>query len=638
MLHQLATAAPELAMATPMTWQMGATLAIIGAAIVLFAMERVPLEITAMGAVAALMLLFALWPLTDARGENLLSPQALLAGFANPVLFTIFALVVIGQGLYQTGAVAHPARAIVRLGRSRPRIAFAITLAIAGALSAVLNNTPVVVIFIPVVSAAAATLGHALGRVLMPLSFITILGGMTTLIGSSSNLIVAALVLAAGLPPIGFFDFLMPGAVMALVGGIYAIALLPRLIRPRRPSAAHERRGHGRQFIAEITLTPGHPWIGARAEAGLFPALAGMTVRMVRRRGRTILRPFDDLTLEEGDVVGIAATRKVLAEALVSREAIMPLLPGTASGRLKGGDEAQEASDEPEPRPGATHMTMAEAMVAPASRLLGHNVHQVDRMSAGALHVVAIQRRGRMARTPLAHIRLEPGDVLLLLGSEEALAALGRQSDLVLLEGSAEELPVAHHQRSAILIFALTIAVAASGLVPIVVAAVTGALAMILAGCLNVRQAARAVDLRIYFLIGAAFALAAALETTGGAKLLAGAAVSLVEGKGPVALLSMLFLLTALLTNLLSNQATAALMTPITISAAQAIGADPVPFLYGLIFALNCSFATPIAYQTNLLVLGPGNYRFGDFLLGGLPLIVLLWLTYTALAPIWFAL
>jgi len=207
-----------------------------------------------------------------------------------------------------------------------------------------------------------------------------------------------------------------------------------------------------------------------------------------------------------------------------------------------------------------------------------------------------------------------------------------------LLEWSASAVPTTHHSGRAMIIFAATIILASTGLLPIAAAAMAGALAMLMCGCLSPTQAALAIDRRIFLLLGAAFALAQSLQVSGGAQLLAHSVVETFAGYGPAVLLSALFLLTAVLTNFLSNQATAALMTPVTVAAAQEAGFAAEPFVYGLIFALNCSFATPIAYQTNLIVMGPGQYRFRDFVVGGVPLILLIWLAYTLIAPIYFGL
>ncbi|MDH3580642.1 MAG: SLC13 family permease [Hyphomicrobiales bacterium] len=605
------------------------TFAVIAGAIVLFVFDNIPIELSALVTVVALLLAFHLFPVIDDTGRNSLDATALLAGFANPVLFAILALLVVGQGMFQTGAVEKTAEVIGSLVHLAPRYALALTLLLAAIISAFLNNTPVVVIFIPVLSALATRLGMTAGNILMPLSFITILGGMTTLIGSSANLIAAAVSERTGGPVIGFFDFAVPGLFLASIGAVYVLFIMPRIISrnvvPKKP-----RRGRsGKQFIAQINISEGDPWIGATSRAGLFPDLEDMTIRLVQRGHERYLPPFDGLTLQQDDIVTVSATRSVLSDVVKDHMALLGM----------GFDEREVETNENEKSGEVTirePLIMSEAVIAPGSTLIGRTVAQAQIQVVTGCTVVAIERRSRMLRTPLDDIQLRQGDVILLVGTTRAIRKLGDNRNVLLLARSRAELPLAHHATRAAIIFLVMISLVISGLVPIAIAAMLGAIVMILGGCLTLPQAARAFDRKIFLLVGTAFALAVAMQETGGAKFLAHAVVEAVAGYGPAVLLSALFLLTALLTNFLSNHATAALVVPIAVSAAIETGVDPTPFVYGMIFALNCSFATPIAYQTNLIVMGPGHYRFKDFMIAGMPLILLLWLAYSLFAPIYF--
>ncbi len=619
---------PEIS--NPHMW---VTFFIICGAIFLFANDRIPLELSSTGVVAVLLVYFELFPIIGADGQNQLGASQLLQGFANPVVFAIMALLVVGQGLYNTGALEGPANVIAKLGRIGPWLAFAVAYIIAGIVSAFMNNTPVVVIFIPIITAVAANMGMNPSRSLMPLSFICILGGMTTLIGSSANLIAATIAEQSGIPKIGFFDFTIPGLFLAGVGALYVIFILPRMMGNKQNDDANSQQSDaGKQFIAQIPLTYGHPWLGYESAAGFFPDLKNITVRMVRRGSQTFVPPFDDVTLMNGDVVVLAATRKVLSDALQ-----LSNNPSTQKIEERAEDEQNEHSASADRRvQRRTSLSIAEAVVAPASRLIGANVDPEIIHAETGMDFVGIQRRSRMGRGAIEDIRLEPGDVILLLGERSDIKSLRSNRNLLLLDWLTEELPQTHHSLNALVIFGVTIWLAATGMLPIAIAAMMGAVAMIATGCLNVRQAARAIDGRVFLLVGTAFALATPLQITGGAQYVATSVVNTFSDFGPVALLSAFFLLTAILTNFLSNAATAALMAPIVVSAAREIGADPMPFIYGLIFALNCSFATPIAYQTNLIVMGPGNYTFSDFLRGGLPLIFLIWIAYSLFAPFYF--
>lgn len=614
------------------TIHMWFTFAVIGTAIVAYMMERTPLEVISAAIVAVLMVFFYTVPLEGPEGRVLLSPEALLSGFASQALITIMALLVIGQGLYQTGALEGPTRQFAAIGAIRPRVTFVLILLIAAAVSAFMNNTPVVVIFIPVITALASRLSFNPSKVLIPLSFLTILGGMTTVIGSSTNLLVAGSVERMGMPAIGFFDFFVPGIVLALVGSIYVIFVAPYLLAPRETMAAAIAGASGKQFIAQIEITPDHPLNGEAAVAGLFPSLKDMTVRLVQRGEHAYLPPFEDVTLRPGDVVIVAATRGALTDALKARNSIL------ASDRVAAQAERGNDPESAVPEGGGAEIVLVEAVVAPGSRLIGRVVEQAGFRAQTGCIVLGIQRRSRMIRSRMDEIRMEAGDVLLIMGPRERVRPLRLNRDLLLLEWSLTELPDLGLASRGIVVFAATIGAAATGLVPIVIAALAGAIAMVVLGCLNIRQASRAFDRQIYMLIGASIAMAMALEATGGAQYLATNVVSGFSAAGVPVILSAFFLLIAVLTNFLSNNAAALLFTPIAVNTANALGADPYVFVYTVIFAANCSFATPMGYQTNLLVMGPGHYQFSDFARAGAPLTLLMWITFTLFAPWYYGL
>ncbi|MDP6872943.1 MAG: SLC13 family permease [Alphaproteobacteria bacterium] len=591
---------------------MWATFALIAGAIVLYATERFPLEQTSLALLAALLLLFHFAPLEADAG--VLDARALLAGFADPALIAVLALMVVGQGLIRTGALDESIRVMSSRFQRNPALTLTLTLVVIAALSAFINNTPIVVIFIPVMATIAERLNRGPSRLLMPLSFAAILGGMVTLIGSSTNLLVAGAAAGMAQPAIGFFDFAAPGGVLAAVGLAYVIWVLPRLL-PERASMASEMAGEGKQFIAQIAVRPGSPLVGQSAVAGMIPHLKGMTVRLIQRGEESHLPPFEDVLLQPGDTVVVAATRALLTEALARTPELAEI-----------GGEADEAGDS----------MLAEAMVTPASRVIGRNLRLVGFHYHTGCVILGVQRRSRMMRGRMEDIRLEAGDVLLVLGPRERVTNLRFSREVLLIEWSALELPSRHHAKRALAVFAAVVAVAATGLVPIAIAAVAGALGMITLGCLNVRQAARAVDRRVAMLVAAALAMGTALQATGGAAYLAQQMITTLSDLGPAVLLSAMFALVAVMTNVLSNAATAVLFTPIAINTALALGVNPTAFIHAVIFAANCSFATPMGYQTNLLVMGPGHYKFSDYLRGGTPLIVLIWLAFSVLAPSYY--
>lgn len=601
-----------------------ATYLIIALTIVAYVSERFTLEMTALASLAAFLLLFSLFP--DARPEGPLAPQALLAGFANPALATVLALLIVGQGLFATDAMDRPARLIGHITGGSGNGAMIVTLLSAATLSAFLNNTPVVVIFIPVLALLAAQRGFAPSKAMMPLSFLTILGGMTTLIGSSTNLLVAGVAERSGIH-IGFFDITLPGLVLAAAGALYVLFVMPRILGDRGESRFRQIQS-GTQFIGEIALGARHPFRGVQSRGGLFPGLPDLSPRLIVRGEAVLLPPFENVVLSEGDRLVITATRRVFIETLAK---------GTA------GLSAPLLSEPPDGAPAVSRAIgadyhLAEAVIPPGSRHAGRTVRNAAIESAHGVHLIGVRRKSRMGRIPMADIRLEPGDTVLIGGTDKAFENLHENHDLLVLEGSAEPVPQRRKAWIAFLIFALVVAAAASGLLPIVVTAIAGAFAMIATGCLTLAQAGRAFDRQIFLLVGSSIAAATALENTGGARLVAEGLVGLLSTSGPTVLLSGFFALVALMTNFLSNNATAVLFTPIGIGVAQAAGVQPEAFVAATIFAANASFATPIGYQTNLMVMGPGHYSFADFMKAGIPLIVIIWLTFSIVGPWYYGL
>ena len=603
-----------MAAPTILTWL---TYAAIVAMIVAYALERWAIEIVSLVALVGWLVLFWAVPMLTGTTSPL-SADTLLAGLANPALITVLALLVVGQGLFHTDALEKPTTLLARLGGRTGMAAVVLVLVAAMVASAFINDTPIVVMFLPIITAIAAGRGVAASKVLMPLSFAALLGGMTTLIGTSTNLLAAGVAEKAGGLRIGFFDFTIPAAAMSLAGFLYVAFVLPKILRARTGMAEQITGGSGKQFIAQIDIGYGHPLAGTKAVAGMFPALKDMTVRLVQRREHPFLPPFEDLTLTPGDTLVLAATRSALTRA-ISDQAV--------SGQPADNDKAPAVSTK--------DLTLAEAMVAPGSRVIGRTVEQAAIHRDTDTVVLGVERRSRMPRMQLADIRLEAGDVLLVGGTREAIEGLRTNRDVILLEWSAAELPQRRYARRAQLIFALLVLYAASGVGPVVIGALTAALAMILSGCLNIRQAVRAFDRRIYLMIGAALAAATALQATGGAAFIAAGTIALTAGQPTWVVLSVLFLVVSVLTNILSNNATAVLFTPVALDIAAKIGAKPLPFVVAVMLAASCAFASPVGYQTNMLVMGPGHYRFSDYFFGGLPLVILMWVVFSIVGP-WY--
>ena len=604
--------------ALPEIAQMWAVFGIVTIGVVLYVTEKYSIEAISVGLILALMVFGNLFTGADAG----LGSSDMLSGFAAPALIAIMSLLVVGQGMFQTGALERLILATNQALDKRPRRTLGMVFLCAFGVSMFMNNTPVVVMFIPVLTAMAAQLSSSASRFMMPLSFICILAGMTTLIGSSTNLLVNDVLTRTTGSSLSFFTQFGPGMTLAMIGAAFIILAAPILLPLREDVEAQTVSGH--QFIAQIQVTGDHPLNGVEPVAGLFTRLRGVTVRMVQRGDAALLPPFEE-PLRDGDTLIVAATRKQLSQLLKTR-------PEYLRGMLDiggFGDAGTEADDT---------LMLSEAVIAPASRMIGRNLEQIGILRLTGNLVLGIQRRSRMIRTRMLDIRLEAGDVLLLFGYEKTIASLRQNRDLILLDWATAELPDIRKAAIARIIFAATIAVAALSLLPIEIAALGGALAMIATGCLNIRQAVRALDMRIFLLIGAAFAMGLALERTGGAEFIGTGVVNAFAEFGPQVLVAAVFGVVAVFTNIISNSAAALLFAPIALSISEKAEIDPMVMVLTVIFAANCSFATPIAYQTNLLVMGPGHYRFADFARFGVPLILLLWVSYVLLLPVFFGL
>ena len=601
-------------------WPMWASLAVVCAAIGFYMSDRWSMELISVCVIAGLLILFTLPGAHDVEGAPI-SAQDLLSGFGNPALITIMALLVVGQGLFQTGALEGPTKTLLSGYDRRPLMTLLLAFLAVFAVSAFVNNTPIVIMFLPVMSAIAHRMKATASKLMMPLSFISIFAGMTTLIGTSTNLLAAEAFERIEGRSLGFFEQTPMGLVLAAAGMIYLL-IFSRFLLPTREGLTEDiAPTSSKQFVAQIEVTPGHFLDGKKPVAGMFTDLPDMTVRMIQRGERAFLPPYEDIALKPGDLVIVAATRAAIQNVLSRQPDFLQQVWQSAGGDL---DESGR------PR----RLALTEAVVAPGSRMVGRTVEMLGFRRLTRAVTLGIQRRSRMIRTKLGEIRLESGDTLLLCGPTDAFREMRQSRDLILLEWSQTEIPLTTKALAARVISLIMVVAAASSILSILHASVLAAVAMLVTGCLNYRQASRSLDLRIFLVIGAALAMGMALEKTGAAQMLAHAVVNLASPYGTLAVLSALFLAVALLTNLLSNAATAILFSPIALSAAHELNvSDPLPFLLAVIYGANCSFATPIAYQTNLLVMGPGHYRFGDFVKFGGPLVLLLWCVFTLFAP-----
>ena len=602
-----------------------------------FMREKVSVEITSLAVLTALLLFGQIFPLPDAAGRNQIDPFALLAGFANPALIAVLALLVMGQGMIQTNSLRFITSTFARGGPKSGWISLFLLLVFVCVMSAFMNNTPLVVIAIPIVQVLASSVGLSESRIMIPLSYIAILGGMTTLIGSSTNLLVSSAMTDLGYEPLTFFEFVVPGAFLAAIGFVYVLFVVPRFL-PDRSTMVTDLAGSKKEFVAEIDVDDDSELIGTECIDGKFPGLPDLNIKLIQRSGHLILPPFEGYQIESGDILIIAATRDSLTELLSQHpgfllsdeEAQVMEIKAKAEEIVEDDEDAlPEGNQTPETR------VLAEVMITPASRLVDMSLEHANFQRQFNVVVLGIQRRAKVVRRRLGRIRLESGDVLLVAGRRSMVNAMRDSTDFIVLSGSKRELPVPGKTPIALAIFAATIGMASMGIISIPVAAIAGAAGMIATGCLNIRQATRAIDRKIFLLVGSMLALGVILEASGAARTVAEGLISLPFANTPLEILSILFIIVAIATNVLSNNACAILFTPIAMNLAGSVAVPenlPIDithlFAITVIFAANCSFASPIGYQTNLLVMGPGHYRFRDFAKAGIPLVLILWVSY----------
>ena len=585
---------------------------LIFVSMIFFSIDKIPIEITSVGIITILVIIFQNSPFLGVMSGIPISIEVILKGFANPSLLALMSLLVIGHGLLITGALEGIAVWVSGDKSKNNQLKFLFVMFLVFVLSALLNNTPIIVMFIPIILSLCNQLDRSARLTLIPLSYICILGGMITLIGSSTNLLVSGSVYSSIGKEIGFFDFAKQGSFLALIGFFYAIFILPFILNLNKEENDKKNQGpndEGRQFIVQIKVGKENPLLGKTFVSGLLPELKDYAVNLITRDNEKLLPPFDDLTIKNGDELTISMTKGSLTDALRRNDSVFKSI------------NTKDFSSKTE--------MMIEATISPGSFLIGRTLKQTNFEYESNCKVIGIQSDNNIQRDSLRNIKLVAGNTLLLKGSDKSLRSLRGIKDIFPIEWTAIYLPSMRFAVRARLIFLLTIFLASTGIFNIAAAAVMGAALMLIFRVVSIKDAVSALDFRVYLLVASTIMLSIALQETGGTMFISEAITNLTTNLSINTVLSILFLIVAIITNFISNNATAVLFTPIAITLAMNLNMEPEPFIYCIIFAANCSFATPIGYQTNLMVMGPGDYKFKDFLISGVPLIILLWISYT---------
>ena len=565
-------------------------------ALLLFTRERIPLETSSLLVLVLLAVGFELFPF-QYDGATL-HATAFFSGFGHEALVAVCALMIAGQGLVRTGALEPFGRLLARVWGVAPALSMLLTLVVGALLSAFVNNVPIVVLLLPILIGVSLRTKRPASAVLMPMGFATLIGGMSTTIGTSTNLLVVSVASDLGVERFAMFDFFVPVAVAGTIALLYLWLIAPRLL-PIRTTDLDD--ASPRVFASQL-LIQADSFADGRTLADVVAHTGGdMQVSRVLRGEQTFLPPLPDATLRAGDRLLLSDT----AENLKEYESAL-------GARLFSGDIPV---DEEHPLH-AEDQQLAEVVVIQGSPLEGTSLAASRFAEHFQLLTLALHRAGwqlQALRTQIQDVRLRIGDVVLIQGPREQIAAMRRRGDVLVLDATTD-LPSTQRAPLALAIMAAVVLAAAIGWLPIAISSLAGVLLMLLTACLSWRDAARALN-------------------TGAADYLAQVFVILTEGVSAAWLLSGLMLLMALMTNIVSNNAAALIGTPIAVGIARELDLPAEPFVLAVLFGANMSYATPIAYKTNLLVMSAGGYRFADFLRVGLPLTFLMWAVFSWLLP-----
>ena len=603
----------------------GETLFVFGlllVTIILFVSDRLRLDVVAMLVILVLML------------SGLLSPGEALAGFGDPVVLLIAGLFVVGAALLRTGIAYAVGNWLMRVaGTSQTRLLVLLMLTVAS-LSAFMSSTGAVAIFIPIALGLAGKVGLAPSRIMMPMAFAALIGGMLTLIGTPPNLVVSTQLERAGLAPFGFFSFTPIGLLVLVIGIGYLVLIGQRLL----PIQKNETGGRARHSLIELAeayglkgnvqrlrITEQSPLVGQTlAQAHLRTRYGITVVGLQRQQGRRslVLPALGDTEFQSEDIlIGIEYT-KVL-DGLV-RDEKLEMLPFE--------DRQREVL--------IKELGVAEVLLTPRSELIGRTLIEARFRTQYGLGVVGIMRKGEPLTGNLGEITLEFGDSLLVAGGWEHISRLqGEQTNFFVLtipEEMDEVAPNRSRAPTALLILVAMLVIMTLNLVPAVTAVLLAAAALVLTRCLSMNDAYGSINWESLVLIAGMLPMATALEKTGGVEIIVNGLVDSLGGSGPLVLMAALFVLTSVFSQFISNTATTVLVAPIALGAAEGLGVSPYPLLMTVALAASTAFATPVASPVNTLVLGPGGYRFNDFVKVGVPLQLLAMAVTLLAVPVLF--
>lgn len=586
-------------------------------ALYLFTREKIALESSSLFVIVALVVGFELFPYS--HGAITIKPAEFFYGFGHEALIAVCALMVAGQALVRTGALEPVARRLGRFWKRAPAFALLATLLVGAVLSAFMNNTPIVVLMLPMLVGAAIRSQSSTSGVLLPMGLATLIGGMSTTIGTSTNLLVVSVASDMGMVPFQMFDFAVPVLIAGGIAIVYLWLIAPRLIPERKPPIDNIS---SRIYAAQLTIPKGNSLVGFPLSTLHKKVGPELHIRRILRNNNLYITPLPDVKIQAGDKLLVTDTIYHLREF----KAVL------------GAELQTEASDKE--NWGSEDVQLAEVVVTLGSKLYGKMLGEVRLKEKYGLTILALHSASGTLpfKTPGLNVRkLEASDVLLVQGLARNIAALKTGGELLVLDGTMD-LPHTRKAPLALFIMVMIVVLAAAGILPIASSALLGSMVLIATRCLKWRDAVNGLSAQVIFIIVASLALGSALMKTGGADWLAQVFLFITFGAPAWLALSGLMLLMAVMTNIVSNNAAAVIGTPVGISIAMELGLPLEPFVLAVLYGANLSFVTPMAYKTNLLVMNAGGYKFGDFVRVGLPLTVVMWMSLSVILAVAYGL
>jgi di/tricarboxylate transporter len=593
-------------MDTTMTFEIGLTLGIIVMAMVLFASEKLRVDL-----IALIVLLLA-------SITGLVPKEEVFSGFANPAVITIWAVYIVSGGLFKTGVADLLGSLILRLSGTGTTRLIAVIMLICGIMSAFMNNVGAVAVLMPAVIGISKKTKIPASKLLIPLAFSSLLGGKMTLIGTPANILAQGILVDRGLPSFGFFDITPMGAIVLLTGIVYMVLIGRKLLPVRESASDPQVTNQLRSFISEVQVYPQSSLVGKNLYESEMGEKYDLNVLSVHRDGNLITSLHRDFIIEQNDRLILEGP----VQNLITAQEDLNI-------RIRPDSDIDLVDLDTE------DCCIFEATLSPRSKILGRTLKEIRFRDRFGLSVLAIWRHGDVITERLRDIPLRFGDALLLKGPPGRVATLNDGNEFLVLQhvdiedrGRKNKAPVA----AGIILSVIALAIFSN--LGIATSMVIGAVLMVLTGCLTMDDAYESIDWRTVFLVGGMLTLGIAMENTGTAQFLANLLLGSIGDWGPLALLAGIYLLSALITQPMSNAATVVLMVPIAVETAMGISANNLTFVMAVVIGAATSFITPVGHKANVLVFGPGGYKFFDYARVGILLTVFLFVASMIFLPI----